>query len=294
MVRADTSDADERHSAESPGDSLAAGRRHVRTATRGLRASLIDVPCGVAVGEAGTRSQPVIDRSSSPMTASPRNTSRWRGFVARNALSLTCFAIFGVLLVAQSLTGWRTAVADAVQHGGTGFTYWRYLTTGHFAEATFENWECEFLQMGAFVLLTVFLIQKGSGESKQDHDDPRDEDPRTIVTTPTPHGRSDGAAPGSPSTRTVCLSRSPCCSSVRSSVTPSPAPTSTPPSNTNTAQPGIGAWQFVRHGRVLVPVVPELAERVPGRRHHRRSVGLPPPTRLRRVETSPRTAPRNG
>jgi hypothetical protein len=98
--------------------------------------------------------------------------------VQRNALSLACFAIFAVFLVAQSLTGWRSAVADAVQHGEASFTYWRYLTTGHFAEATFENWESEFLQMGAFVLLTVFLLQKGSGESKKDHDDPRDEDPR--------------------------------------------------------------------------------------------------------------------
>src|SRR5215207_3079908 len=103
---------------------------------------------------------------------------RWRGFLSRNALALTCFAIFGVLLLAQSLTGWRAAVADAVQHGEAGFTYWRYLTMGHFAEATFENWESEFLQMGAFVLLTAFLLQQGSGESKQDHDDPRDEDPR--------------------------------------------------------------------------------------------------------------------
>ena len=100
------------------------------------------------------------------------------GFWRRNALSLACFGIFAVLLLAQSLTGWRSAVADAVQHGEQGFGYWKYLTTGHFAEATFENWESEFLQMGAFVLLTVFLLQKGSGESKQDHDGPRDEDPR--------------------------------------------------------------------------------------------------------------------
>ena len=112
------------------------------------------------------------------MTTSRRATPRWRRFLARNALGVTCCAIFGVLLIAQSLTGWRTAVTDAVQHGGSGSTYWRYLTTGHFAEATFENWESEFLQMGAFVLLTVFLLQKGSGESKQEHDDPRDEDPR--------------------------------------------------------------------------------------------------------------------
>ena len=112
------------------------------------------------------------------MTASTPSARPQPGFLARNALSVACFAIFAVLLIAQSLTGWRSAVADALQHGGTGFTYWRYLTTGHFAEATFENWESEFLQMGAFVLLTVFLVQKGSGESKQDHDDPRDEDPR--------------------------------------------------------------------------------------------------------------------
>jgi hypothetical protein len=37
-----------------------------------------------------------------------------------------------------------------------------YLATGHPWEALFENWESEFLQMAAFVLLTTFLIQKGS------------------------------------------------------------------------------------------------------------------------------------
>ncbi len=106
------------------------------------------------------------------------------GFLRRNALSVACFAIFAVFLIAQSLTGWRAAVADAVEHGGSRFGYWHYLTTGHFAEATFENWESEFLQMGAFVLLTIFLLQKGSSESKHDRDDPRDEDPRTHSNDP--------------------------------------------------------------------------------------------------------------
>ena len=107
-----------------------------------------------------------------------RESSRSDNFWSRNALSLACFAIFAVVLVAQSLTGWRTAVADAVQHGEADFTYWTYLTTGHFAEATFENWESEFLQMAAFVLLTAYLIQRGSAESKKEDGDPRDEDPR--------------------------------------------------------------------------------------------------------------------
>jgi hypothetical protein len=107
-----------------------------------------------------------------------RTPSRKDSFWSRNALSLTAFAVFAVVLIAQSLTGWRTSVADAVQHGGASFGYWTYLTTGHFAEATFENWESEFLQMASFVLLTAYLIQRGSGESKKERDDPRDEDPR--------------------------------------------------------------------------------------------------------------------
>jgi len=115
-----------------------------------------------------------------PAPPSPKTSDgdEQAGLWRRNALSVACFATFAVCLIAQSLTGWRAAVADAVEHGGRSFGYWHYLTTGHFAEATFENWESEFLQMGAFVLFTIFLLQKGSAESKQDQDDPRDEDPR--------------------------------------------------------------------------------------------------------------------
>jgi hypothetical protein len=53
------------------------------------------------------------------------------------------------------------------------------MGTGQFIEATFENWESEFLQMGMYVILTVFLFQKGSSESKpMEADAPQDEDPR--------------------------------------------------------------------------------------------------------------------
>jgi Domain of unknown function (DUF6766) len=41
-----------------------------------------------------------------------------------------------------------------------------YVTSGHFVEATFENWESEFLQMGAYVVLTALLVQRGSSESR--------------------------------------------------------------------------------------------------------------------------------
>jgi hypothetical protein len=56
-----------------------------------------------------------------------------------------------------------------------------YLGTGSFLEATFENWESEFLQMGMYVILTVFLFQKGSSESKpMDKDVPQDQDPQDV------------------------------------------------------------------------------------------------------------------
>jgi hypothetical protein len=44
---------------------------------------------------------------------------------------------------------------------------WEYALSGHFASATFENWESEFLQMAIYVLLTVSLRQRGSSESKK-------------------------------------------------------------------------------------------------------------------------------
>ena len=96
-----------------------------------------------------------------------------------NALSLTMFGLFLVFLVAQSFAGYRSNNSENEEHGQPPESYAEYLTSGAFAEATFENWESEFLQMGAYVLLTAFLIQKGSPESKNPDGEEADQDPRT-------------------------------------------------------------------------------------------------------------------
>jgi hypothetical protein len=83
-----------------------------------------------------------------------------------------------VFWAATSVTGWHVYNADQRAHGDQAVGYFSYLSTGHFIETTFENWESEFLQMASFVLLTAFLIQKGSAESKNADADPTDEDPR--------------------------------------------------------------------------------------------------------------------
>jgi uncharacterized protein (DUF486 family) len=95
-----------------------------------------------------------------------------------NALSLTMFGLFLIFLVAQSFAGYRSNNSENEEHGQPPESYAEYLTSGAFVEATFENWESEFLQMGAYVLLTAFLIQKGSPESKNPDDEEADADPR--------------------------------------------------------------------------------------------------------------------
>jgi hypothetical protein len=101
-------------------------------------------------------------------------------WIRDHGLALALFGLFAVFLVAQSLAGWRSHDADLREHGEPTVGFGEYLTTGHFVEATFENWESEFLQMAAYVLLTIWLVQKGSSESKPPQGDPaKDADPRS-------------------------------------------------------------------------------------------------------------------
>jgi hypothetical protein len=65
--------------------------------------------------------------------------------------------------------------------GGQQLAMSQYLTSGHFLQATFENWESEFLQMALFLILSMFLYQKGSAESKdpdQEEDVDREPNPK--------------------------------------------------------------------------------------------------------------------
>ena len=84
-----------------------------------------------------------------------------------NGLSIALVALFLVSLVGQALTGWKDMNDDALQHAAPTLSFGSYLGSGHFWEATGENWESEFLQMAVFVLLTTCLYQKGSAESKR-------------------------------------------------------------------------------------------------------------------------------
>jgi hypothetical protein len=98
-----------------------------------------------------------------------------------NGLTLAMVGLFATFLIAQTLTGWRTYDADQREHEESTVSLVKYVRTGHFVEATFENWESEFLQMGFYVFLTAILVQRGSAESKDpDKEEEVDQDPRLV------------------------------------------------------------------------------------------------------------------
>lgn len=83
-----------------------------------------------------------------------------------NCLSIVLVGLFLLTFAGQYVTGWYDHTDEQRKHGLAQTSFTGYVAEAHFLEATFENWESEFLQMAAFVVLTIFLFQKGSAESK--------------------------------------------------------------------------------------------------------------------------------
>ncbi|HLP07299.1 MAG TPA: DUF6766 family protein [Opitutaceae bacterium] len=95
-----------------------------------------------------------------------------RRFLRDNGLSLAVFALFlATFAGGQLVTGWKAYNEERGQNREPALGLTAYLRSAHFAEATAENWESEFLQMGVYVVLTALLFQRGSAES-DDPDEP--------------------------------------------------------------------------------------------------------------------------
>jgi hypothetical protein len=88
-------------------------------------------------------------------------------WVRDRALTLVTMGLFLLFLAGQFVTGFNEYNASQAEHGQVMVDMAGYFRTGHPWEALFENWESEFLQMAVFVLLTTFLMQKGSPESRR-------------------------------------------------------------------------------------------------------------------------------
>ena len=78
-----------------------------------------------------------------------------------NSLTLVLLLLFAGTIAGQWLTGWHVALEDAARHGEAAMSLGAYTFSPEFLSSVFENWESEFLQMAAYVVLTAVLIQRG-------------------------------------------------------------------------------------------------------------------------------------
>jgi Domain of unknown function (DUF6766) len=90
-----------------------------------------------------------------------------RRFIRDHSLSLFFLVIFLAALVGQAIAGHILHNEDAIAHHGTTMTFWRYIVSSDFGNAVMENWQSEYLQFMLFMLATIWLIERGSPESKE-------------------------------------------------------------------------------------------------------------------------------
>ncbi|HET6666387.1 MAG TPA: DUF6766 family protein, partial [Intrasporangium sp.] len=104
------------------------------------------------------------------------NRERRRGFLRDNALSLAFLLLLVGSLLGQAISGVAGYNEEARTAGLQEISLWRYVTSSRFAVDTAENWQSEYLQFTVFIFLTIWLVQRGSSESKKPGDEGRETD----------------------------------------------------------------------------------------------------------------------
>lgn len=98
----------------------------------------------------------------------------WRLALYENSLLYVMGAIWVASWFAQSVTGWSDYNSDQLSHEQHRVSWLQYVGSASFWEATLQNWQSEFLAVGSMVVLTIYLRQRGSPQSKPTgaaHDD---------------------------------------------------------------------------------------------------------------------------
>jgi hypothetical protein len=105
-----------------------------------------------------------------------------RRFLRDQGLSIFFLALFLGSLVGQAIAGHKLYNEDEITHAALThdqpdtISFWRYLVSSNFGNAVMENWQSEYLQFVTFLVATVWLVQRGSTESKPPGDQGREGD----------------------------------------------------------------------------------------------------------------------
>ncbi len=104
-----------------------------------------------------------------------------RRFARENSLALVFLALFLIALVLLAVAGHAAYNDEQSSHGEATVSLWRYVSSSDYAVAVTENWQSEYLQFTLFIVLTVWLFQKVSPESKELDNPGRESDERQRV-----------------------------------------------------------------------------------------------------------------
>ena len=99
----------------------------------------------------------------SPSWARVRGAKLW---IYSNSLVLVMSVIWLGSWFAQSVTGWSDYSAEQLAHDEGRVGYPEYLGSASFWESTLQNWQSEFLAVASMAVLSIYLRQRGSPESK--------------------------------------------------------------------------------------------------------------------------------
>jgi hypothetical protein len=88
-------------------------------------------------------------------------------FLRENSLSIVFGLLFLVALAGQSIAGYLEYNEQQLAHMQPPLSYTGYLFSSDFGQSVLENWQSEYLQFGLFIVATVWLVQRGSPDSKE-------------------------------------------------------------------------------------------------------------------------------
>ncbi len=217
-----------------------------------------------------------------------------RPFLRENGLSLFFAGLFAATLVGQSFAGQHQYNADQIAHEDPSASWWEYVRSTHFWGSVMENWQSEFLQFTLFIAATIWLLQKGSNESKELDQAGLESDARQRVGR---HVRRDSpwaARVGGLWTRVYENSLLLVMGSIFLVTWAMQSLNNWRGFNEEQLahEEATVSWgSYLRPGRLLGADARELAVRVPRRRVDRRVLGLPATAGLARVQAG-RRAPR--
>jgi membrane protein implicated in regulation of membrane protease activity len=113
-------------------------------------------------------------------------------FLRENSLGVAFGLLFLAALIGQAIAGHIAHNQEELTHGGEAISLGRYLTSSNFGQAVMENWQSEYLQFLLFLMATVWLVQRGSPESKPLDEKGTESDEEQLVGE---HAREDSPRP---------------------------------------------------------------------------------------------------